>query len=226
MSETMRLLDLFSGAGGATLGYQLAGFETVGVDSARQKHYPGEFHQSDAFEYLAEHGHEFDVIHASPPCQFYSIATTALHRDKYPDLIPQTREMLKATGKPYIIENVAGAPLIDPIILCGRMFGLTAVDDDGTILHLDRHRLFESNVKLDAQPNCRPHDRSLSVGGVYGGGRMNRAEAKYVRRGGYTPRQEIREKLMGIIGMTQKELSQAIPPAYTKYLGLQLKTVL
>src|SRR3990172_1281618 len=107
-----RLLDLFCGAGGTAMGYSLAGFtDIVGVDIVPQLRYPFEFVQADALEYLAEHGHEFDAIHASPPCQGYSIMNNLpwLREREYPLLILPTREMLEGIGKPYVIENVMGA---------------------------------------------------------------------------------------------------------------------
>lgn len=136
-----RLLDLFCGAGGAAMGYHRAGFEVVGVDLKPQKHYPFEFHQADALEFLAEHGREFDVIHASPPCQAHT-SLKNLHDKDYPELIEPTRRLLEKTGLPYIIENVVGAPLRNPILLCGSSFGL----------RVRRHRLFESNWFLIAPP--------------------------------------------------------------------------
>src|SRR5690554_2039294 len=120
-----RLLDLFSCAGGAGVGYARSGFDVVGVDNKPQKHYPFEFHQDDALRYLAEHWEEFDAIHASPPCQVYS-ATKHAHAGagNHPDLLEPTREAVRATGLPYVIENVEGAPLLDPLTLCGSEFGL------------------------------------------------------------------------------------------------------
>lgn len=111
-----RLLDLFCGAGGCAVGYSRAGFEVVGVDSAPMSRFPFEFHQADALEYLAEHGHEFDAIHASPPCQAYSTLRHMPHAKKHPDLVAVTRAALLAANKPYVIENVPGAPLIRPLI--------------------------------------------------------------------------------------------------------------
>lgn len=230
-----RLLDLFSGEGGAAAGYIRAGFEVTGVDMLPLgDRYPGTFVQGDALEYLAEHGHEYDVIHASPPCQAYSIATAGSPkaRAKHPRLIGATRELLLATGRPYVIENVSQArpELVDPILLCGRMFGLEAPDEDGEPLVLDRHRLFESNVPLVAPPHPKHDDRQ--VAGVYSGGRTRRPgqtaaehrhECRAIRRGGYVPAsREVRQALMGIDWMTDRGLNESIPPAYTAYLGRQL----
>jgi DNA (cytosine-5)-methyltransferase 1 len=131
----VKLLDTYCGAGGCAVGYHRAGFEVVGVDINPQPRFPFEFHQGDAIEYIREHGHEFDVIHASPPCQRFSEATPMERRDKHPDLIAPTREAMQATGKPYVIENVenARAELANPVKLCGTMFGLP----------IWRHRYFE-----------------------------------------------------------------------------------
>ncbi len=213
----MRLLDLFCCEGGAAMGYHRAGFEVTGVDINPQPRYPFEFIQGDALEYVAEHGHEFDVIHASPPCQAYSI-TRHSHSVQHPDLVEPTRAALVATGKPYIIENVVGAPLLDPLMLCGSMFQLGATDLDGEHLALRRHRLFESNVWL-MQPSC-DHDPKVLVGGVYGGGPMQRNKSN--KRGGYTPKRSVRAELMGMDWATSHGLSQAIPPAYTEFIGHQL----
>lgn len=221
------LLDLFCGEGGSALGYQAAGFTVTGVDHlrARRLHYPGTFVHADALEYLAEHGHEYDVIHASPPCQAYSI-TRHSHKVEHPDLVAATRTGLAASRRPWVIENVVGAPLDHPITLCGSYFNLTAVDDDGTRLVLRRHRLFESNVWLNPSPcYCLAYkDRRYKVGGAYGGGSQTRAKAK-VRRGGYTPPKHVRAALLGVPGdsMTWDGLSQAVPPAFTAYIGEQLR---
>ena len=114
MTAKPRLLDLFCGAGGAAMGYYRAGFDVVGVDIKPQPRYQFEFHQGDALEYCAAHGYEFDVIHASPPCQAYSV-TRSIHGNEYPDLVAVTRAALQATGKPWVIENVVGAPLFSPL---------------------------------------------------------------------------------------------------------------
>lgn len=121
--QALRLLDLFCGAGGAGEGYRRAGFEVVGVDIKPQPKNPHRFIQGDALEYLAEHGGEYDAIHASPPCQAHCDLKHMWNAKDNPDLIGPTRELLQKIGRPYIIENVEGAPLISPIILCGTMFG-------------------------------------------------------------------------------------------------------
>lgn len=218
--DRVRLLDLFCGQGGAAVGYHRAGFDVTGVDieGRSARHYPFTFHQGDAIEYVKEHGHEFDAIHASPPCQRYSHGTVAGHAHKHPDLIGPTRDALVASGLPYMIENVPRAPLLTPMVLCGTQFGLTATDDDGTLLHLRRHRLFESNVMLVPPGPCR-HPVGVQWAGSYGGARRDRHEARHVRRGGYVPSKSVQERLLGIDWMTQSGLHQSIPPAYTEHVG-------
>lgn len=215
VSSTPRLLDLFCCQGGAAMGYHRAGLEVVGVDIDPQPNYPFEFHQADAREYLAEHADEFDGIHASPPCQRYLNLTRvneALGRDHaHPDLVAATRAALIATGLPYVIENVEGAPLIEPVKVCGTAFGLP----------LRRHRLFESNVPLVGKAcehkwfteprywtGWRPNGehRLSTVVQVYGNG-ADKHEWPAA---------------MGIDWMDYDGLAEAIPPAYTEYIGRQL----
>lgn len=220
----MRLLDLYCCEGGASTGYARAGFEVIGVDLFDKfsiKRYPFEAIRSDAIEFLEIHGYEFDVIHASPPCQHASAGTRALDRSRYPELITPTRQALLRLGKPYILENVRGSSLHDPIELCGCMFNMTAIDDDGVLLHLQRARLFESNMPLTPPA---PHDHSDHewVGGSYGGARKNKYEAKYERKGGYVPSIPVQKKLLGIDWMTQRGMFQAIPPTYTEWVGRQV----
>lgn len=218
----MRLLDLYCCAGGAGEGYRRAGWEVVGVDLDPQPHYPFEFHQADAIEYLLAHGDEFDAIHASPPCQRYSITANA-HSVQHPDLLEPTRQALIRVGKPYVIENVIGAPLIDPILLCGTMFGLSALDVDGVELQLQRHRLFETSFPIGLAPSPCYHD-NRPVGGSYKGSRHRKPEHRDnpARLGGYTPALVVRGALLGIDWMNEHELAQAIPPAYTEWIGRQL----
>lgn len=217
----MRLLDLFCAAGGAGWGYHLAGFDVVGVDVTPQPRYPFEFVQADAIEYMETHGHEFDAIHASPPCQAYSITKNA-HTVEHPDLLDPTRDALEATGKPWVIENVEGAPLREPLTLCGTEFGLRARDVDGVMLALKRHRLFESNVFLMGAGGCS-HD-GTPVAGSYTGSRHRTPADRDnpERRGGYTPHRSVRAELMGIDWMNERELALAIPPVYTEFIGRQL----
>lgn len=162
-----RLLDLYAGAGGCSVGYERAGFDVVGVDHLPQRHYRGgTFVQADALEYVAAHGHEFDAIHASPPCQAHSSLRALQPTKEYPDLIPATRAALVAAGKPYVIENVPGAPLGGGdtylLMLCGTMFGLVTPDGRAEIR---RHRLFETNWCFGLRPACQHGGPALSVAG-------------------------------------------------------------
>jgi DNA (cytosine-5)-methyltransferase 1 len=227
-----RLLDLFCCEGGAAMGYHRAGWEVFGVDTdgARLRHYPFPAHKGDALEFLRDHGHLFDAVHASPPCQRYTRGNAARDTTGYPDLIGATRTLLLASGLPYIIENVADArpQLRDPMLLCGTMFGLRAVDNDGHPLRLERHRLFESNRALVAPGPCH-HDPSVTVAGSYGGARRQgdtpearRHNARHGRKGGYVPDKNVRQALLGIDWMTERGLNECIPPAYTLWLGAQL----
>lgn len=230
-----RLLDLYSCAGGAGYGYHLAGFDVVGVDIDAQPRYPFPFLQADAvsaLQYLLHGGtlpwgdnelglEDFAAIHASPPCQLYSITKHA-HTVEHPDLLEPTREALMRTGLPYVIENVEGAPLLQPLTLCGTEFGLRASDVDGVPLALRRHRLFESNVWLMGAGGCSHDD--TQVAGSYTGSRHRKPEHRDnpERRGGYTPAVPVRAQLLGIDWMNEHELAQAIPPVYTEFLGSQL----
>jgi len=204
----MRLLDLFCGAGGAAMGYYRAGFDTiVGVDIKPQPNYPFEFVQGDALEYVTEHGAEFDVIHASPPCQAYSVgAKWRGTADQHPKYIEVTRNLLRIAGKPYIIENVPGSPLKRSLTLCGTFFGLKVI----------RHRYFEIYPELlILTPDCY-HNGTVPNGDyitVAGHGGDNKA-------GNFTL--ESWRDAMGITWMTKDELTEAIPPAYTEFIGKKL----
>lgn len=208
-----RLLDLYCCEGGAAVGYHLAGFHVVGVDLRPRcgRRYPFNFHPADAMEYAKEHAHEFDIIHASPPCQRYSHATVASNAHRHPDLINPTRDVLEATGLPYVIENVPRSPLRQPLVLCGSMFGLTATDDDGTPLRMERHRWFESNVPLTAPRPCK-HDRTIRVAGSYGGARRDKEEARLIRKGGYVPARHIQQELLGGVDWMTEHGMQPVCP--------------
>lgn len=223
----MRLLDLFCCEGAGAVGYHRAGFDVVGVDITRQRRYPFEFRQADALDVLADvdYVRTFDVVHASPPCQAYSI-TRHSHSVEHPALVEPTRAALIEAGVPWVMENVPGAPLLNATVLCGAAFGLTTVDDDGTPLVLRRHRLFESSHLLLAAACACAEYRALgyTVGGVYGGGSPDRSHAKQVRRGGYTPSKARMAELIGCDHLTGHGLSQSIPPAYTEALGGQMMT--
>ena len=208
----MRLLDLFCGAGGAAMGYHRAGFEDItGVDIVDQPNYPFVFERGDALEYVMEHGHEFDVIHASPPCQTYSV-TANLHENVYPDLLEPTRDILSSIGKPYVIENVPGAPLENYLILCGTMFGL----------RVRRHRLFECHPPIYFAPySCNHYFRTggdlriyQTVDALNNGKGITVAGKSYELTAGSIA--------MDIDWMNKAELSQAIPPAYTEFIGRRI----
>lgn len=220
-------LDNFCGEGGAGAGYAGAGFHVFGVDqvAARLRRYPFPSVQADALEVLHRFGSRFSLRHNSPTCTGFSRGTAAVpdRLTRYPRLIGAVRELCREAGGPYVIENVADArsELQTPVLLCGRQFGLTATDDDGTHLVLDRHRLFESNAAL-LVPEHPTHDRTLQVAGSYAGARRDKAEARHVRRGGYVPSVEVQRTLLGTPWMSERGCQLSIPPAYTRHLGEQL----
>jgi DNA (cytosine-5)-methyltransferase 1 len=212
---------LFCGAGGAGKGYADAGFEVVGVDINPQPNYPFEFHEADAIGFMTDllgnsngivfpfSGERIDAIHASPPCPRYSSITPAEARDKHPDLVGPVREALQAIGLPYVIENVPGAPMENPIQICG----------SGLNLRVRRHRLFEVSFPCFGVPcahglQASNHNRirsgyvppENSVVPVYGGGQAGFDIATC-------------REAMGIPWMTTDELNDAIPPAYTEHIG-------
>ncbi len=214
-----RLLDLFCGAGGAAMGYHRAGFDVVGVDLKPQPRYPFEFHQADALTFPTA---GFDAIHASPPCQGYAAGPRNTNRKlgrKYdhPLLIEPMRERLLAAGVPFVIENVVGSPLLDPIRLCGTSFGLP----------LRRHRLFEMHpFALREAPPCR-HDlfteKRYWTGWTQDGhGVGNKRRATTVQVYGNGGEKHEWPKAMGIDWMIYDELAEAIPPAYTEFVGRAL----
>jgi DNA (cytosine-5)-methyltransferase 1 len=206
-----KLLDLYCKAGGASMGYHLAGFEVVGIDNKKQKRYPFEFIQADALEVLQDIDYlkSFDVLAGSPPCQTHSITQHLRNAqgkttDKI-DLIPQTREGFIKSGKPYIIENVPGSPLVNPVVVCGSSFNLK----------VRRHRLFESNLELTGSV-CDHKTQGRPVG-IYGSMRDE------IPNGGRTAKSiEQAREAMDIDWMIWGELVEAIPPIYTKYLGEQI----
>jgi len=227
MIDRPRLLDLFCGAGGAARGYQNAGFYVVGIDIKPMPRYCGdEFHQADALEYLAKHGAEFDAIHASPPCQGYSrLRHLPWLKDKvYPMLIDKTKDLLKSTGKPWVIENVEDAPLVG-IVLCGVMFGLP----------IYRHRKFETSFFM-LQPPHQKHEIVIGYGREINDrkkGSLNNGSARgawgnqsIITVAGNQFSKADAERALNIDWMIKPELAQAIPPAYTEFIGKQLMEVL
>lgn len=211
------LLDLFCGAGGASAGYHRAGFDVVGVDINPQPNYPYDFVQGDAMEWLRAWpamSLEVRAIHASPPCQRHTKLATGTQGTfgNHPDLIDETRDLLSQMHIPWVIENVIGAPLRSPITLCGEMFGLGVI----------RHRLFESNMPI-MQPEHVPHrgrckrrEHGQRYDGPYFG--------VYGHGGGKDGSVADWQQAMGIDWMpVRRELAEAIPPAYTRYIGGQLR---
>jgi len=212
MTRRPRALDLFCGAGGASMGLHKAGFEVTGVDLAPQPRYPFTFIQGDALDPPIDIS-LFDFIWASPPCQAHSAMRTMHNAKQHVDLIAQTRALLKWAHVPYAIENVEGAPLQNPITLCGTMFDLGCEGAE-----LRRHRLFECSFPIEA-PQCQ-HDELQDVIGIYGGHVRNRRRREGSKDRGlrdFTPAQA--REAMQLEHMTLKELSLAIPPAYSEYIG-------
>ena len=211
----MKALDLFCGAGGATKGLQNAGFYVVGVDLEAQPRYVGQgFWRGSVLDLPPERLQAFDFIWASPPCQAHTSLKSMHNRKPHIDLIPATRAMLKASGVPYVIENVVGAPLISPFKLCGTMFGLRT--DDGTA-DLHRHRIFEASFPVPSL-QCN-HGDAHSVIGIYGGHYRNRARKGGDNRGRRDFTTAEGQQAMGIDWMTGDEISQAIPPAYSEWIA-------
>jgi len=216
----MRILDTFCCAGGAGVGYNRAGFEVVGVDIEDRPRYPFPFVRDDALsvlqwlldgETIGPFGlDDFDAIHASPPCQGYT-ALAAVHGNEWPKLIEPVRELLDATGLPYVIENVQGAPVRRDLTLCGEMFGLGVI----------RHRYFELGGWSAPQPEHVPHRgrvRGWRHGVYYDGPYV----AVYGNGGGKGSVEEW-QQAMGIDWTSDRiELAEAIPPAMTQYIGGQL----
>jgi DNA (cytosine-5)-methyltransferase 1 len=207
----MKLLDLYCGVGGASVGYARAGFEVTGIDLKHGKRYPYTYIRADVLEVIKDIDYlrQFDVIHASPPCQTHSITQHLRNAQGKStskiDLIPQTRQALIESGVNYIIENVPNSPLIDPVQLCGSSFGLK----------VRRHRLFESNMPIKGSVcNHKLQGRPI---GVYGS--LN----DEIPKGGKTATTiDEARKAMDMDWAIWTELVEAIPPAFTQYLGEQI----
>jgi DNA (cytosine-5)-methyltransferase 1 len=205
-------LDLFCGAGGAGRGYLDAGFDVTGIDIELQPDYPGTFIQGDALAYLAAHGHEFDAIHASPPCQASSALTKGTNKGReYLNLIPATRALLGLFDVPTVIENVQGSDLRRDLTLCGEMFGLGVI----------RHRYFElSNFPF--LPLAHVPHRGRVAGYRHGGWFTGPYFAVYGGGGGKGSVAQWQEA-MGIDWTDKrKSIAEAIPPAYTRFIGGQV----
>jgi len=213
MRNQPRLLDLFCGGGGASYGYYLAGFEVVGVDINPQPYYPFEFYQADAMDFPLD---GFDAIHASPPCQAFtplSVLPGAGVKRPPVDLVAPTREKLSKSGALYVIENVPQAPLVSPTLLCGTMFGLS----------IYRHRMFESNYPLS--PLKHPEHKALCMRAGY----LPTPERPFMSihgRGGHNSKAWVEKaaEYMGVpwLSLSHDAVCEAIPPAYTEFVGHQL----
>jgi DNA (cytosine-5)-methyltransferase 1 len=209
-----KLLDLFCCAGGAGVGYKSAGFDVVGVDIKPQPHYPLPFIQCDVLKLHPDFISLFDAVHASPPCQSYSdLAKRNRNADAWPRLIEPVREMVVRSGLPYIIENVDGAPLHNPVVLCGTMF-------EG--LRVLRHRLFEVNFPvLTPRHGRHPRVHTLDKRKSHYGKTNDMRDFVQVTGGGNCSIAAARDA-MQIDWMNKGELNEAVPPAYTQFIGKQL----
>lgn len=218
MTHRPRVLDLFCCAGGAGMGYWLAGFEVVGVDIADRPRYPFEFHQGDALTAMREHGQEYHLVHASPPCQLHTTLTKGTNRGRaYSDFLAEMRELCLWYGVDWVIENVVSAPMRADLTLCGEMFSLGVI----------RHRQFELGwigSPLPAQPAHRRH-RGPVRGWRHGVWRDGPYIAAYGKGGGKGTVPEM-QQAMGITWTdVHEELTEAIPPAYTRWIGQQFISV-
>lgn len=207
-----RLLDLFCGAGGAAMGYHKSGFEIVGIDIEPQPNYPFAFIQLDALSINRSFFHQFHAIHASPPCQIHSrLYASSGRNNKHMDLVPPTRDLLISSNLPWVMENVLSSGLIRAVMLCGTMFNLK-IDR----AEIRRHRLFETSFDLFLAPKC---DHRLPTMSVTGSTPQRQIRFNAVRE---TYTVDEARQAMGIHWMTMRELSQAIPPAYTEWIGRHL----
>jgi DNA (cytosine-5)-methyltransferase 1 len=215
MSVRPLLLDLFCGAGGAAMGYHRAGFDIIGVDIEPQPNYPFTFRQHDAIRYLfgvvdrarIDGQSPYAAIHASPPCHDHSALSARWGANGTGSLLQHTRELLSECGLPWIIENVPGAPMRADYKLCGCMFGLPG---------LRRERWFETSWHAYAlRSPCSHTGQTVTVTGHPGGSSLRDGRRGFGDTAAW-------KRAMGIDWMTGKEMAQAIPPAYTEYIGAQL----
>ena len=218
----MRVLVLYCCGGGSSMGYSLAGFDVTGVDIVKKRDYPFEQIKADALEIVKDIDFlkTFDLIHASPPCQGYSrAAKCSWGKISKINHIPIIRKALIKSKVPYVIENVEGSPLDSPIKLCGSMFNLK----------VRRHRLFETNIIFNHELLCN-HKKQGKPVGVYGS--MNDTvkgicskTGKEVKGGSTAKTLNEAREAMGINWLNWKDLTQAIPPTYTYYLGTKIMDV-
>jgi DNA (cytosine-5)-methyltransferase 1 len=222
-----RGLDICCGAGGCSKGYTDAGFDMYGVDNEPHSDYPYPFRLGDGIAVLLDllcgfpidfRGEvlelsDFAFIHVSSPCHDFTPLVSLSGEDDTGGLLPRFRWLMQQTGLPYVIENVVGAPLRYPVMLCGSEFGLGANCRDGEYRYLKRHRLFESNVPLMGAGGCRHRGQPVGVYGTGGGGQMTR---------GYKAHPEEAREAMGIDWMARKDICQAVPPAMTAFIGEQV----
>jgi DNA (cytosine-5)-methyltransferase 1 len=214
----MKALDLFCGAGGASMGLKNAGFEVTGIDATSKPEYPFNFILKDATQIDIEFLKQFDFIWASPPCQLFTIASNLReaqgNKTNKLNLVPQTRVLLESSGVPYVMENVPKAPMRKDLMLCGSMFDLK----------VRRHRIFEMNFKIP-QPKCDHKKQGKPVGVYHVMGDtckgINRKTGKLVVGGSTAKTLEEGQAAMGINWMKWNTLKEAIPPKYSEYIAFE-----
>jgi DNA (cytosine-5)-methyltransferase 1 len=210
------VLDLFSGEGGGAVGYAKAGFEVIGIDHDPRtlERFPGESYCMDWRVGLEKFADRATLIHASPPCQRYSELTPARARERHPDLIAPVREALEATGRPWVMENVPGAPLRGDLVLCGCMFNLTT-SFAGKTFALYRTRLFDASGWTVPYPGGHRTFHELPFLPMESTPRSFRRDNPEILN--VPP--EVKKRLIGCRWMSTRGIAEAIPPAYTEYIG-------